>query len=251
MPAAIFFAVVEHLNFTQKVTLKTVNSRFYLNQDIVNIREVNTEAMKMIESTISMKNDRYGSIFTEIPPESFSKRSNDSEVNKSEIFERDLAYSQAIGSGATEQVRKVLSHPRLSSSPPPPPPNEEEKDIDIVSPGTCNALGECEIPEEKTVYAVPILPQKIPRLSLEEIPLNVDEIVDEEMAHLSKLDLDELRVIAIQRYRSAIEKASKSYVIESIRESIRAEVTSDLKEGPKKKDHKREDKMVIVDADDI
>ena len=47
------------------------------------------------------------------------------------------------------------------------------------------------------------------------------------------------------------EKASKSYVIESIRESIRAEVTSDLKEGPKKKDHKREDKMVIVDADDI
>ena len=245
------FAVVEHLNLTQKVTLKTVNSRFYLNQDIVNIREVNTEAMKMIESTISMKNDRYGSIFTEIPPESFSKRSNDSEVNKSEIFERDLAYSQAIGSGATEQVRKVLSHPRLSSSPPPPPPNEEEKDIDIVSPGTCNALGECEIPEEKTVYAVPILPPKIPRLSLEEIPLNVDEIVDEEMAHLSKLDLDELRVIAIQRYRSAIEKASKSYVIESIRESIRAEVTSDLKEGPKKKDHKREDKMVIVDADDI
>ena len=67
----------------------------------------------------------------------------------------------------------------------------------------------------------------------------MDEIVDEEMAHLSKLDLDELRVIAIQRYRSAIEKASKSYVIESIRESIRAEVTSDLKEGPKKKDHKR------------
>ena len=106
-------------------------------------------------------------------------------------------------------------------------------------------------PKKKLSMQFQFFPPKIPRLSLEEIPLNVDEIVDEEMAHLSKLDLDELRVIAIQHYRSAIEKASKSYVIESIRESIRAEVTSDLKEGPKKKDHKREDKMVIVDADDM
>ena len=53
------------------MALKTVNSQFYLNQDIVNIREVNAEAMKMIESIISMKKHRYGSILPEKSPESF------------------------------------------------------------------------------------------------------------------------------------------------------------------------------------
>ena len=94
-------------------------------------------------------------------------------------------------------------------------------------------------------------PKKTPHLSVEEMLLDVGEIVDKEMVHLSKLDLDGLRVIVTQHYRSAIEKASRSYLIESIGKSIRTEVTSILKEGPKKKDLKREDKIVIDDADDI
>ena len=44
-------------------------------------------------------------------------------------------------------------------------------------------------------------------LSPEEMLLDVDEIVYEEMVHLSKLDFNGLCVITTQHYQSAIEKS--------------------------------------------
>ena len=145
------FAVVEHFNFTQKVALKTVNSQFYLNQDIVNIREVNAEAMKMIESIISMKKHCYGSILPENHQKVFfSYSSSDSEVSKANIIWmgsnilpgcRVRCNRVGIKKKSSRQPKTIIVTPTFKRG-------EKRDRHSLLSEHS--TLGECEIPEEKT-----------------------------------------------------------------------------------------------------
>lgn len=247
------FAVTEHLGFEQKVTLGTINSRFYLDQETVDFADANLKGKQLIIETIYNKNARYGSLFTERPSEDVSKNISNPKIDIDSIFEQDLTYSRDIKPGAKEQVGRVFKHPKSSSS---PILEEPEDDVDIgvdPSSGDEDWMSTCEIPEEETIYAVPVPPEKAHCASMGGTAsdiFRINKIIDEEMSSLEKLEMSDLRANAILHYRGAIEKIDREHLLESTRESIRIELTSECAKRNKQKAPKSEPEIIVIDADD-